>query len=98
MRLGNFLPKGNSLTLLSAAVVGAVTLSALVLAQSATLGTTKSHKIEVPGTQQWVDTKIDLRGGAKIRFTATGNITYPAGDQSYESKTHTSGTFGPDGL
>jgi len=68
------------------------------LAQSATSGTTKSHQIEVPGGQQWVDTKIDLRGGAKIRFTATGNITYPAGDQSYESKTHTAGTFGPDGL
>jgi len=80
------------------AFVWAVILATFGLAQSTTSGTPKSYKIEVPGTQQWVDTKIDLRGGAKIRFTATGNITYPAGDQSYESKTHTSGTFGPDGL
>lgn len=59
----------------------------------------KSHKVEVPGNKQWVDTNIDLRGGAKLKFTAKGQVTYPAGDQSsYESKTHTVGTFGPDGL
>jgi hypothetical protein len=59
----------------------------------------KSYKIQVPANQAWVDTKIDLRGGAKLKFTATGQATYPAGDKSsYESKTHTAGTFGPDGL
>jgi hypothetical protein len=59
----------------------------------------KSYKIQVPANKEWVDTNIDLRGGAKLRFTATGQITYPAGDQSsYEAKTHTVGTFGPDGL
>lgn len=98
MRLGNALPAVKALALCSIAIVWAVTLSSFVFAQSTASGTPKSYKIEVPGTQQWVDTKIDLRGSAKIRFTATGNITYPAGDQSYESKTHTSGTFGPDGL
>ena len=98
MRLGNALPTGKALAVCSVAFVWAVILATFGLAQSTTSGTPKSYKIEVPGTQQWVDTKIDLRGGAKIRFTATGNITYPAGDQSYESKTHTSGTFGPDGL
>jgi LssY C-terminus len=57
----------------------------------------KSLNIQVPAGKEWVDTNIDLRGGAKLRFTATGQITYPA-DQSYEGRTHTSGTFGPDGL
>src|SRR6202051_759486 len=57
----------------------------------------KSYNIEVPATKEWVDTNVDVRGGAKLRFTATGEITYPA-DQSYSGKTRTSGTFGPDGL
>ncbi|HKF00745.1 MAG TPA: LssY C-terminal domain-containing protein [Candidatus Sulfotelmatobacter sp.] len=98
MRLGNILPRAEALILLPVVVVCVATLSSSVLAQSMPSGAPKSYKIQVPGTQQWVDTNIDLRGGAKIRFTATGNITYPAGDQSYESKTHTVGTFGPDGL
>jgi hypothetical protein len=57
----------------------------------------KSFHIEVPSGKEWVDTNIDVRGGAKLRFSATGQITYPA-DQSYEGRSHTSGTFGPDGL
>lgn len=57
----------------------------------------KSYTVEVPGSQQWVDTKIDLRGGAKVRFSASGQITYPA-DESYAGKLQTSGAFGPDGL
>jgi len=57
----------------------------------------QSSKIEVPGTKEWVDTGVDVRGGAKLRFTATGQITYPA-DQSYSGKLKTAGTFGPDGL
>jgi LssY C-terminus len=71
-----------------------------LLAQSSVAGTNtkKSSKIEVPGAKQWIDTNIDLRGGAKVRFTATGQITYPADQSQYESKTHTAGSFGPDGL
>ena len=57
----------------------------------------KSYTIEVPGTKQWVDTDVEVRGGAKLRFTATGQITYPA-DQSYSGRTRTVGSFGPDGL
>jgi hypothetical protein len=57
----------------------------------------KAYEIDVPGTTEWVDTNIDLRGGAKLRFTATGQITYPA-DQSYSGRSRTLGTFGPDGL
>ncbi|MGD0223843.1 MAG: LssY C-terminal domain-containing protein [Terriglobia bacterium] len=60
-------------------------------------GSTKSYEIDVPGTKTWVDTNVDVRGGAKLRFTATGEITYPA-DTSYKGKSRTSGTFGPDGL
>ncbi len=57
----------------------------------------KSYEIDVPGTKEWVDTNIDVRGGAKLRFTATGKITYAA-DNSYAGKLRTSGTFGPAGL
>ncbi len=43
--------------------------------------------------KQWVDTKIDLRAGEKLRLAATGTITYAA------DKKHPDGrTFGPDGL
>jgi hypothetical protein len=55
------------------------------------------REIEVPAGEQWVDTSIDLGAGAKVRFTATGQITYP-GDPSYAGKLRTSGTFGPAGL
>ena len=57
----------------------------------------KTHEIDVPATKEWVDTNLDLHGGAKLRFTATGKITYPP-DDSYAGKTKTLGTFGPDGL
>jgi LssY C-terminus len=52
-----------------------------------------SDQIDLDAAKQWVDTKIDLRAGEKLRLTATGTITYP-GD-----KKHPDGrTFGPDGL
>jgi len=57
----------------------------------------KTYEIDVPGTKQWVDTNVDVRGGAKLRFTATGKITYAA-DASLEGRMRTSGTFGPAGL
>ena len=57
----------------------------------------KSYNIDLPAQTIWVDTKLDVRGGAKLRFTATGQITYPP-DQSYAGRLRTTGTFGPDGL
>jgi len=52
-----------------------------------------SYQIDLDAAKQWVDTKIDLRAGEKLRFTAAGTITYPA------DKKHPDGlTFGPDGL
>jgi len=55
----------------------------------------KTHEIEVSGAKQWVDTEIDMRAGEKISITATGQITYPAGQSS---KSQTPQTFGADGL
>jgi LssY C-terminus len=61
-------------------------------AQSASANVT-SYQIDVDATKQWIDTKINLRSGEKLRFRATGTITYPA------DKKHPDGrTFGPDGL
>jgi len=62
--------------------------------QQSAAGATKSYDVDIDGAKQWVDTNIDLRAGEKIRFTATGTITYPAG-QSSKSKER---SFGPDGL
>jgi len=90
----------------------AMRLAALVLGAAATVcpgptvwaqtapaqaGSNKSYEIDVAGTKAWVDTNIDVRGGAKLRFTATGKITYPP-DGSYKGRSRTLGTFGPDGL
>jgi len=66
-------------------------------AASSTSANNHSYEIDVPAKQEWVDTNIDVRGGAKLRFTATGKISYPA-DDSYAGKARTSGTFGPNGL
>src|SRR5579872_4930413 len=62
-----------------------------------TASSVKSYEIDLSGKTEWVDTKVDVRGGAKLRFTATGQITYPP-DQSYSGRSRTLGTFGPDGL
>jgi LssY C-terminus len=68
-------------------------------AQTAPSTTANDHtyEIDVPAKQEWVDTNIDVRGRAKLRFTATGKVSYPS-DDSYAGKTRTSGTFGPNGL
>jgi hypothetical protein len=82
--------------LVACRIPGAICPIAEAQAQTATSGT-RAYTFDVPAKSKWVDTKIDLRGGAKVRFTATGEITYPR-DQSRGGKLHTSGTFGPDGL
>lgn len=46
-----------------------------------------SHTVKVSGAKQWTDTKIDLRGGEKLRITAEGTITFAKGNQ-----------FGPAGI
>jgi hypothetical protein len=49
-------------------------------------------QIAVNASQQWTDTNIDLRAGEKVRFSATGEVTYSQQGKSKER------TFGPDGL
>ena len=44
------------------------------------------------GTREWTDTRVDLRGGEKLKITATGTITYTNADKN---KTR---SFGPTGI
>jgi hypothetical protein len=60
--------------------------------QQGTPGSNNSSQITVNGSQQWIDTDIDLRPGEKVRFSASGEVTYPQQGKSKERK------FGPDGL
>ena len=52
----------------------------------------QKQQITVDGSQAWVDTKIDLLSGAQVRFTSTGEVTYPPKGKTPERK------FGPSGL
>ena len=52
-----------------------------------------AFQVDVDAGKQWVDTKIDLRTGEKLKITATGTITYPADKKHPDGK-----TFGPNGL
>jgi hypothetical protein len=63
-------------------------------AVSATTATraSSSSRLTVDASQQWIDTNIDLAAGEKVRFTASGELTYPPQGKSKERK------FGPDGL
>jgi LssY C-terminus len=54
----------------------------------------KTYEFDVAASKQWIATGLDLRTGEKLHVTATGSITYPAGNSS-KSKPR---TFGPDGL
>lgn len=61
-------------------------------APSATTPAQNSYQFTVESSKQWVDTNVDLRPGEKLRFTATGEITYPEQGRSKEHK------FGPEGI
>ena len=84
-----------TLDFLAAAVVSAaiaVSTPSPAVVQT-NLASATSYQIDVDAAKQWVDTKIDMRAGEKLRLTATGTITYPA------DKKHPDGrTFGPNGL
>jgi hypothetical protein len=85
-----------ALALCIAAIFGAVRETWAQTAAGA-IPANHSFQVDVPATKQWVDTNLDLRAGAKLRFTATGQITYPA-DESRAGKMKSAGTFGPAGL
>ena len=55
---------------------------------TSTTTTQTTYTITVPASQEWTDTKIDIHGGAKIKITAEGTITY----------TQKNKTFGPAGM
>jgi hypothetical protein len=55
--------------------------------------TNKSYQLTIDATKQWIDTNIDVRGGEKLRATATGTITYPPAGKNPDER-----SFGPDGL
>jgi LssY C-terminus len=62
-------------------------------ASAASSANATAYQFDVDATKEWIDTKVDLRQGEKLRFTATGSITYAA------DKKHPNGrTFGPEGL
>ncbi|HEX3371023.1 MAG TPA: LssY C-terminal domain-containing protein [Candidatus Acidoferrales bacterium] len=55
----------------------------------------KSYEVDVPVSEVWLDTKIDLLAGAQIQITATGTATYPFTDSKGQSKDQ---TFNADGV
>lgn len=75
------------------ALVCAVSAASTVMAQTAP-ATASSHQFDIDAAKKWVDTNLDLRSGEKIRFTATGSVTYPEGPQGKPPAR----TFGPEGL
>jgi hypothetical protein len=86
-------------TVVAYCVRGMVCPGSAVRAQTvqAKTGSNRSYEINMPATKEWLDTNIDVRRGAILRFTAAGKITYPS-DDSYTGKSRTLGTCGPNGL
>lgn len=68
--------------------------SAHALPAQANANSAKTYEFDVSANKQWIDTNLELRAGEKLRITASGAITYPAGS----SKKSKARTFGPDGL
>lgn len=68
-------------------------------AAAAAVGTTaavgKTYEVDVPATDVWLDSKIDVLAGAQLQFTATGTVTYSSTDSKGQPKEQ---TFGPAGL
>jgi hypothetical protein len=83
------------LTLSVAIASGRTRQSAVSHAKSAQGSATnnKSYQLTIDATKQWVDTNIDVRGGEKLRATATGTVTYPPAGKNPDER-----SFGPDGL
>jgi LssY C-terminus len=81
--------------LLSAALAALVAMPSVVQAHAAQgrPASGRTIAIDIEATKQWVDTKLDLRGGEKLKITATGSAKYPPDKKHPDGK-----TFGPDGL
>jgi hypothetical protein len=55
--------------------------------------TRKTFRVDVDATKEWVDSNIDVRGGERLRVTASGKLIYPPAGKDPNER-----TFGPDGL
>jgi len=64
------------------------TSSSAAAPQSASAAPQASYTVEVLSSQEWTDTKIDVRGGTKLKITADGTVTY----------TQRNKNFGPTGI
>ncbi len=88
------IPRSIALQLLVIAILLADSAArAQSTASQAGTASVTSYQIDVDASKQWVDTKIDLRAGEKLRLTAKGTINYPPDKKHPDGK-----TFGPDGL
>jgi hypothetical protein len=81
-----------STTILAAAACWLATAGQQPASQTAPSSNATPSQITVDGSKDWIDTNIDLAAGEKVRFAASGEITYPQQGKSKERK------FGPDGL
>ena len=79
--------------LVAMALVCAIGIPGTAFPQT-TSATASSNQFDIDAAKKWVDTNLDLRSGEKIRFTATGSVTYPEGPQGKPPAR----TFGPEGL
>ncbi|HEY6904308.1 MAG TPA: LssY C-terminal domain-containing protein [Candidatus Acidoferrales bacterium] len=75
------------------ALLCAVGVASTAVSQT-TSAAASSYQFDIDAAKKWVDTNLDLRSGEKIRFTATGSVTYPEGPQGKPPAR----TFGPEGL
>lgn len=87
-------PAARPATQETAAPAGAQAAASSAGQSPATSTAAKPYEFDIPATKQWVDTGIDLREAEKLHVTATGSVTYPAGNSSKSQPR----TFGPDGL
>ena len=60
---------------------------------SASDTTRKTFRVDVDAAKEWVDSNVDVRGGERLRVTASGKLTYPPAGKDPNER-----TFGPDGL
>lgn len=82
-----------AILLYSGSTISSVQAQSAPVVSAPSSASATAYQFDVDATKQWIDTKVDLRSGEKLRFTATGTITYIA------DKKHPDGrTFGPEGL
>jgi hypothetical protein len=82
-----------AILLYSGSTISSVQAQSAPVVSAPSSASATAYQFDVDATKQWIDTKVDLRSGEKLRFTATGTLTYIA------DKKHPDGrTFGPEGL